>query len=176
MVFNKQIGKYNDASGNIRASINMGPVDPPPQIARLPSYSSDKMKLLQEKMDVLEHLGVLAKPDEVGVTVEHVSPSFLVKKEDNSYRLVTAFNTIGTYAKPTQFRSTTTDDILQFLSRYRYINKTDMTKQFFQLPMKKSSMKYLGVVTHSKVFVYIPGQQWVCRAQLSILMSSCHVY
>ena len=91
------------------------------------------MKLLQEQMDDLEHLGVFAKPDEVGVTVEYVSPSFLVEKEGNSYRLVTAFNTIGTYAKPTPSRSTTTDDILQFLSGYRYIIKTDMTKQFFQL-------------------------------------------
>ena len=102
-------------------------------------------------MDELEHLGVLAKPDDVGVTVGYVSPSFLVKKEDNSYRLVTAFNTIGTYAKPTPSRSTTTDDILQFLSGYRYnIIKTDMTKQLFQLPMKKPSKKYLGVVTPFK--------------------------
>ena len=30
MVFIMQIGKYNDASGNIRASINIDPVDPPP--------------------------------------------------------------------------------------------------------------------------------------------------
>ncbi len=38
------------------------------------------MKLLQEKMAQLEELCVLAKPKDVGVTVEYVSPSFLVKK------------------------------------------------------------------------------------------------
>ena len=46
-------------------------------------------------MDELEDLGVLAKPEDVGVKVEYVSPSFLVKKGDHDFRLVTAFNTIG---------------------------------------------------------------------------------
>jgi hypothetical protein len=149
-VFNKTIGKYNDASGRVRAYINMGPVEPPPQKARLPSYNSDKMKLLQEKMDELEALGVLAKPEDAGVVVEHVSPSFLVKKDGGGHRLVTAFNSIGTYAKPIPSKSTTTDEVLRFLAGYQFVIKSDMTKQFFQLPMTKSSMKYLGVLTPFK--------------------------
>ena len=44
----------------------------------------------------------------------------------------------------------TTDDILRFLAKYKYIIKSDMTKQFFQLPMKKSSIKYLGILTPYK--------------------------
>ena len=51
-------------------------------------------------MDELEDLGVLAKPESIDVTVEYAFPSFLVKKPDGHYRLVTAFNTIGTYARP----------------------------------------------------------------------------
>jgi hypothetical protein len=149
-VFNKTIGKYNDASGRVRAYINMGTVEPPPQKARLPSYSSEKMKLLQEKMDELEDLGVLVKPEDAGITVEYVSPSFLVKKEDGGHRLVTAFNAIGSYAKPIPSKTTTTGDVLRFLAGYRYIIKSDMTKQFFQLPMRKLSMKYLGVLTPFK--------------------------
>ncbi len=50
-VFNAKIGKYNNASGSVQACINMGPVEPPVLKARLPSYNSEKMKLLQEKMD-----------------------------------------------------------------------------------------------------------------------------
>ena len=149
-VFNKRIGKYNNASGPLKASINMGPVEPPTHKARLPSYNTEKLRLLQEKMDELEHLGILAKPEEVGVTIEHVSPSFLVKKIDGSDRLVTAFNTIGTYARPPPSRSTSTDKVLSFLASYNYIIKTDMTKQFFQLSMAKSSMKYLGTLTPFK--------------------------
>ena len=34
-VFNKRIGKYNDASGRVRAYINMGPVEPPQHKAHL---------------------------------------------------------------------------------------------------------------------------------------------
>ena len=45
-VFNSKIGRYNDASGHIRAFINMGAIEPPPQKARLPSYDTNKMKLL----------------------------------------------------------------------------------------------------------------------------------
>ena len=143
-VFSSNIGYYNDASGHVRAYINMGPVEPPSRKARLPSYSPEKMRLLQNKMDELERLGVLARPEDINVTVEYVSPSFLIKKTDGSHRLVA---TIGTYAKPIVSQSISTDDILRFLAKYKYIIKSDMTKQFFQLPMKKSSIKYLGILT-----------------------------
>jgi hypothetical protein len=149
-VFNPRIGAYNDASGRVRAHINMGPVDPPVSKGYLPCYSKEKMVLLQQKMDELEDLGVLARPEEVGVVVEHVSPSFLVKKPNGDYRLVTAFNSVAAYAKPVPTKSTSCEEILRFLAGFRYIIKTDMTKQFFQLPMTKSSMKYLGVLTPYK--------------------------
>ena len=34
------------------------------------------MNLLQDKMDELEQLGALARPEDLGVKIEHVSPSF----------------------------------------------------------------------------------------------------
>jgi hypothetical protein len=149
-VFNKNIGKYNDASGRVRASINMGPVPPPAHKARLPAYNVEKLKLLQDKMDELESIGVLARPEDVGITVEYSSPSFLVKKEDGTHRLVTAFNTIGTYARPLPSQSTSTDHVMAFLAGFSFVIKTDMTKQFFQLPMVRASMKYLGTLTPFK--------------------------
>ena len=99
-VFNPRIGVYNDNCGRIRASINMGPVEPPPQKGRLPLYNRKNLDVLQDKFDELENLGVMAKPEDVGVIVEHVSPSFLVKKPSGDYRLVTNFSHIGSYAKP----------------------------------------------------------------------------
>ena len=36
-------------------------------------------------MDELEDLGVLARPEDVSVKVEYVSPSFLVKKGDHDF-------------------------------------------------------------------------------------------
>ena len=149
-VFNPNIGKYNDQSGRVRASINFGSVEPPPQKGRLPMYTRENMVELQDKMDELEDLGVLAKPEDVGVSVDYVSPSFLVRKPDGGSRLVTAFNGIASYAKPFPSRSTTCDDVFRFLAKGKFMIKTDMTKQFFQLPMKKASMKYLGVQTPYK--------------------------
>jgi hypothetical protein len=149
-VFNKRIGKYNDFSGPVRASINMGPVPPPTHKARLPSYNKEKMKLLQDKMDELEDLGILAKPENLGIAVEYSSPSFLIKKPDGTHRLVTAFNTIGTYARPLPSQSTSVDKVLAFLAGFNFIITTDMTKQFFQLPMDKDSIKYLGTLTPYK--------------------------
>ncbi|KAK6194705.1 hypothetical protein SNE40_000288 [Patella caerulea] len=149
-VFDPSIGKYNGASGNIKASINMGPVEPPRQKGRLPMYDRKNLEELQDKMDELERLGVLAKPEDVNVTVEYVSPSFLVRKPEGGTRLVTAFSNIACYTKPLPSRSTSTESVLRFLAQWKYIIKTDMTKQFFQLPMKHSSMKYLGVITPFK--------------------------
>jgi hypothetical protein len=168
-VFNCEIGKYNDASGSVRASINMGPVPPPPHKARLPSYSAEKMRLLQDKMDELERMGVLAKPEDVGITIEYSSPSFLVKKPDGSYRLVTAFNTIGTYARRPPSQSTSIDHVMAFLARFRYIITSDMTKQFFQLPLTTASMKYLGTLTPFK------GQRVYTRAAMGMPGSTEHL-
>jgi hypothetical protein len=147
----------------------MGSVEPPPQKARIPSYNRENLEELQDKMDQLEKNGVLAKPEDVGVIVEYVSPSFLIKKPSGGYRLVTAFNTIGSYTKPTPSRITTSDEVLQFLAQWKYVIKSDMTSQFFQLPMKKESMKYLGIVTPFK------GTRVYTRAAMGMPGSTEHL-
>ena len=57
----------------------MGPVLPPQRKGRLPQYSKDKLLALQQKCDELEALGILRKPEDLNITVEHLNPSFLVK-------------------------------------------------------------------------------------------------
>ena len=101
-------------------------------------------------MDDLEKLGVLERPENLDINVEYVSPSFLVKKAGGGTRLVTAFTGIASYTKPMPSRVTSCDSVLQALAQWKYIIKTDMTKQFYQLPMKHSSIKYLGVMTPFK--------------------------
>ena len=58
----------------------MGPVKLPQQKGRLPQYARDKLVELQEKFDHLEQLGAFQRPEDGGITVEYVNPSFLVKK------------------------------------------------------------------------------------------------
>ena len=99
-VFDPRIGKYNDASGKIRASIIIGSVEPPKAKAFFPNYNRSNMSDLQSFMDDLEDIGVLAKPEDVDVVVEYISPSFLVPKPSGGDRFVTSFVGLADYTKP----------------------------------------------------------------------------
>lgn len=99
-VFNPEIEGYNGASGPFEAKVNMGPVEPPQRKGRLPQYSCERLVELQQKLDELEELGVFKRPEDVGIAVEYLNPSFLVKKSNGGTRLVTAFGEVGQYSKP----------------------------------------------------------------------------
>ena len=94
----------------------MGPVQPPPLKGKLPFYNQQNLRLLQEEADKLEDLGVLAKPEDVGVQVKYISPSFLVKKPPGGYRFVTAFNDLSQHTKILPTISTTCQDICRQLA------------------------------------------------------------
>ena len=64
---------------------------------------------------------------------------------------------------------TRSNEVLRFLARWKCIIQSDMTSQFFQLPMKKSSMKYLGVVTPFK------GTRIYTRAAMGMPGSTEHL-
>ncbi|CAC5378809.1 unnamed protein product [Mytilus coruscus] len=67
----------------------MGPVQSPQRKGRVPQYSRNQLVELQQKFNELEAFGVFKRPEDIGV--EYVNPSFLVKKPNGSFRLVTAF-------------------------------------------------------------------------------------
>ena len=99
-VFNPSFAGYNGAVGPFKATVNMGPVQQGQRKGRLPQYGKDRLYDLQNKFDELESLGVFKRPEDIGVTVEYLNPSFLVKKPSGGSRLVTAFAEVGQYAKP----------------------------------------------------------------------------
>jgi len=155
-VFSTSLGCYNDQSGHIRANINIGPVEPPPRKEKLPLYNHGNLQQLQIEADKLEEMGVLAKPEDVGVQVKFVSPSFLVKKPNGGFRFVTAFNNLGQYARILPTANISCDHVLRRLSSFKYLIKTDFTKSFYQIRLAKSSMPYLATVTPIKgIRVYL---------------------
>lgn len=155
-VFSPSIGCYNDHSGHIRASVNIGPVEPPSRKGKLPLYNHGNLQQLQSEADKLEQLGVLAKPEDVGVEVKFVSPSFLVKKPNDGFRFVTAFNNLCQYSRILPTANVSCNDVLRKLSSFKYLIKTDLTKSFFQIPLAKSSIPYLATVTPFKgIRVYL---------------------
>ncbi len=146
-VFENKIGRYNDASGKVRSRIIISNVMPPTRKLRVPNYCKNSMEKLQEKFDELEAQGVFARPEDVGVVVEHVSPSFLVAKPSGGHRLVTNFASLLDYCKTLPTIMPTVESVLRTLSSWKYIVVTDLRDAFYQIPMDKSSMKWCATPT-----------------------------
>ncbi|CAG2202552.1 unnamed protein product [Mytilus edulis] len=89
--FNELLRSYNGEIGPFEASVDMGPVQPLQRKGRMLQYSKNNLVELQNKFDELECKGVFCKPEDVGISVEYINPSFLVKKASGGFRLVTAF-------------------------------------------------------------------------------------
>ncbi|CAG2208159.1 unnamed protein product [Mytilus edulis] len=76
---------YNGAVGALEAKVNMGPVQPPQRKGRIPQYQKTQLVTLQEKFNELEDIGVFKKTEDIGVTVEYLNPSFLIKKPNGCF-------------------------------------------------------------------------------------------
>ena len=146
-VFNPDITGYNGAAGPIQASVNIGPVQPPQRKGRVPQYSRNQLVELQAKFDELEQAEVFRRPEDLGITVEYLNPSFLVKKPSGGHRLVTAFADVVRYSKPQPSLMPDVDSTLRTIAPWRYMIKTDLTRAFYQIPLSKSSLKYCDVAT-----------------------------
>ena len=147
-VFKPIIGRYNDFSGRVRGRVNVGDTKPPARKLHCPNYSKGNQDLLQDKFDELEKQGVFVRPEDANITVDHVSPSFLVRKANGQgHRLVTAFTTIGQYTKTLPTTMPTMNDTLRSIASWKYIIKTDLRDSFYQIPLEKSSMKWCGTQT-----------------------------
>ena len=148
-VFNPSISKYNGASGQIEAVVNIGPTLPQHK-GRLPQYNRATLEELQAKFDELEAAGVFAKPEQVNVHVEYLNTSFLVKKPNGGSRLVTSFGEVAQYSKPQPSLMPNVDGVLRDMGKWQFVVITDLLKSFYQIPLSHSSTKYCGVATPFK--------------------------
>ena len=154
----------------------MGSVKPPQRKGRLPYYNNDKLDLLQQKMDEMEDLNVLKKPEEVGVIVEYLNTTFLVRKSRGGNRCITDFGEVGRYAKPQPSLLPDMSSILRTISQWDYIIQTDLCKAYFQIPLDKESMKYCGVVTPFKgVRVYVKAAMGMPGSECALEEVMCRV-
>ena len=177
-VFSARYKGYNGASGPFTASVNMGPVLPPQRKGKLPLYNRKNLVLQQQMFDDLESLGVLQRPEDIGISVENVSPSFLVAKPNGrGWRLVTAFAEIGQYCRPTPSLMPTIDNTLRTISAWKYIIATDLTHSFFQVPLDRDSMRFCGVVTPFKgVRVYVRAAMGMPGSETALEELMCRVF
>ncbi|XP_041367404.1 uncharacterized protein LOC121382005 [Gigantopelta aegis] len=125
----------------------MGPVQPPQRKGRVPQYSRKQLGELQQMFGDLEDKGVFKRPEDAGIKVEYVNPSFLVRKPSGGHRLVTSFGDVGRYTKPQPSLLPDVDSTLRQIGQWKYIITTDLSSAFYQIPLDKNSMKYCGVAT-----------------------------
>ena len=160
-VFSPELVKYNGKFGPCFGEVNVGPNLPPQRKGKLPPfYGTDNLVELQNKFDKLAQQGVLSRPQEIGVCVENISPSFMVLKQPPSVdkRLVTDFTSIAEFCRPTPSLMPNVDVILRSIASWKLLIKTDFSSAYYQLLLKKSSKKYCGVHTPFKgVWVYNVG-------------------
>ena len=146
-VFASSFPGYNGKAGPLKATVNVSDALPPQRKGRIPQYSRDKLQLLQDHFDELERVGVFSKPEDVGVNVEYVNPSFLVKKPNNTFRLVTSFGEVAKYCKPAPSLMPNVDSTLRLIGQWKFIIKADLAKAYYQIPLDKASQRFCGVVT-----------------------------
>ena len=175
-VFNPTISLYNGHSGPCSVNINMGNNQPPPRRGRLPSYSKGNMDELQLKFDELVSKGVFARPQEMGIQIEYISPSFLVRKPSSGFRLVTDFTSLAPYIKVMPSLLPDVNSTLLKIGSWKYVIKTDLTEAYFQLPLSKASRKYCGVVSPYKgAFVYTTGCMGLPGTEVALEELTCTV-
>ena len=175
-IFDPQIKGYNGACGPFEATVNMGPVQPPQRKGHVPQYARKMLVELQEKFDELETLGVFKCPEDVGITVEYLNPSFLVKKSNGGYRLVTAFADVGRYSKPQPSLMPDIESTIRLIACWKYIIVSDLSNAFYQIPLAQNSMKYCGVVTPFKgVRVYVRSAMGMPGSETALEELMCRV-
>ena len=155
----------------------MGPTLPPQRKGRIPLYSHKDKVLLQDHIDALTEAGIVARPQDVGVNVEYVSPTFLVKKANGSWRVVTAFGEIGRYAKPAPGFMSDVDSTLRAVGKWRYIITTDLLSAFYQILLAKKSQKFCGFVSpfkglrvYQRTAMGMPGSEVALEELMSLVL------
>ena len=164
-VFSPGVGKYNGYSGHFKHIINMNHNLPPQRKGRIPMYNRNDLVSLQLKLDELLAEGVLGIPAECGISVEYSHPTFLVRKKVG-FRLVSSFGDFAEYARVPPTSTTDVESVLQQIGQWKVIIKADLKWAYYQIPLSKCSMKYVGVVTPYKgTYVYkrsvmgLPGSE-----------------
>ena len=160
-VFKPDIPGYNRATGPTKAQDNMGPVEPlPPQRkGRLPQYSSNRGA--REVWRAWER-GVFQKSEDIGVAVEYLNPSFLVKKPSGGRRLNTAFEDGGRYSKPQPPLMPDVDSTLRTIAPWKFLIKSDLSRAFYEIRLSRASRKYCDVTTPFR------GTRVCCRSAMGM--------
>lgn len=172
-VFSPVDSTYNGRSGACYVEVNVGKNPPPQWNGRTPFYSDTGLDELQAKFDEMKAKGMFSRPQDIGVTVENVNNSFLVKKTVGK-RLVTDHKAIASYCRPTPSLLPDVETTLRRIMAYKDIIKSDMSESYNQIKVKRESKKYLGVHTPYKgLLVYNVGAMGLPGVEVALEELTC---
>ena len=159
-VFNNDLSVgYNNFYGKHECKLNWATSERPSATkVRVPNYEHGLKVLQQEKMDDLTDQGVLLIPQDHGITVQSVCPSFVQRKQrakdkpkdkltKDDLRLLINFGPINDLIKPVPIHVPKSEDVMIMLGRWNHIIQFDLKDGYFQNHMSKDSIPWLGVQT-----------------------------
>ena len=99
-------------------------------------------------MDELLDIGVLVKPEDVGITPLFTSPSMLVPKPDSEggWRFVTDFTQLNNYIRKTPAVSPSIEETKLQIASFKFIVCIDLSQFYFQNRIDRGSIQYLGII------------------------------
>lgn len=167
-IINPNPGLYNGYYGDVDCSLNFIK-DPPASIkARLPSYSHDKLVTMANIMDDMERMGVLCKPEDLGIVPKNVHTSYLVPKTDGSYRFVTDFTNLLPFIGKLEVVAPSISQAKRILSAFKFHAELDLSNCFWQG----------GISAHDSQYLCTPhpfgGLRTYCREPQGIRNASEH--
>lgn len=156
-VFNGELTGYNGFYGKHMVSLQWAD-DTRPKSSRvhMPKWSSNKDKLLQQKIDQLTEMGVLTDPYKHDIQIRCVHPCFLQKKgraahkdiddcDINEVRFLTAANSVNEKCRQVQTKIPDQTEIFKFVANNPFVIYADLYESFFQNHLHKRDWGYMAI-------------------------------
>lgn len=154
-VFSKDLSQgYNGYYGHHKCHLNWASQQrPEARKIHVASYNHSLKSVMQELCDDLTAQGVLRIPQQHGIQVQSVCPSFLTRKRrardkplhqltKHDCRLVVNFNPINEHIKNIPSPMTTVNDIYSQLGKWKEIVILDLHNAFFQNHMAEEDQQW----------------------------------
>ena len=157
-IFNKDLSSgYNGYFGKHVCRLNWATAErPAADKVRVPNYNHALKGMQQELMDELTDQGVLLVPQEHGIQVQSVCPSFIQRKQrakgkpehlltKEDVRLLINFGPINEKIKPVPIHVPKPNDILITLGKWNHLIIFDLYNGYFLNHMHKNDIPWLGI-------------------------------
>ena len=99
---------------------------------------------MAKMMDDMEQMGVLAKPENIGIIPKNVHTSYLVPKTDGRYRFVTDFTNLLPFIGKLEVVTPSISNAKRVLSSFKYLAELDLSHCFWQGCMSPEDSQYLA--------------------------------